>query len=386
MAPARSRAAATPSAADAPPSVVAVIGDDDLLVSRAAAKWAETLRPPGQGDGLELDIVEGEADLVGDAAAVVGRTLQALESLGLFGGEKLVWLRNATFLSNRKIMQNEEVKRRLERLRGTLEAGLAPGVRLLIQAGPVGRDHAFGKALRKLARCEDHSRPAKPWEHEKYAIAFAREEAARIGIKLRPDLAERLVQTVGTHSRQIASELGKLRVYLGDRDTPTERDLADILSPSPESGPFDLNDTLGHRDPAAALQVLAQLRFQRQHAMATLAFLQHHLRSLILMKTCLGRKWVRVSGDGYRTRAAWTSDPEVTAQLDDLKPDPRTWTGFRLGNLVEQVRNFRGRELVDGHLAVLNAHMAITTGADPDLALEQAVIRIATPSPSRRSA
>src|SRR5438046_782135 len=77
----------------------AVLGSDESEIKRAAADLAQRLMPANGGD-FGCDIIDGCADNADQAASKVHETIQALLTFPFFGGEKLVWLRSATFLAD----------------------------------------------------------------------------------------------------------------------------------------------------------------------------------------------------------------------------------------------------------------------------------------------
>src|SRR5436309_7756771 len=78
-------------------SCFAVVGSDESEVKRAAGELARELLPAGAGD-FGMDAIDGAAGNADEAATRIHQTIEALLTLPFFGGEKLVWLKNANFL------------------------------------------------------------------------------------------------------------------------------------------------------------------------------------------------------------------------------------------------------------------------------------------------
>jgi len=81
---------------DAAP-IHAILGTDEFEVKRVAKELAAKLAPPGD---FGQEIINGQAGNADDAAQRVYKTIEALETFGFFGGEKLVWLQDANFLAD----------------------------------------------------------------------------------------------------------------------------------------------------------------------------------------------------------------------------------------------------------------------------------------------
>ena len=121
-------------------------GNDEYLVSLNARKKVDEVCPESE-QTLSLEIIDGDAGKIDDAVAGLDRCLAAFRTVGLFGGDKVVWLRNATFFKNAVIMKNEQVKRLLGELASDIKAGLAEGQFLIISAPGIDKRAAFYKAV-----------------------------------------------------------------------------------------------------------------------------------------------------------------------------------------------------------------------------------------------
>src|SRR2546423_3568600 len=124
--------------------IYAVVGSDDVEIKRTAAELAEKLKPAAAGDfGLEL--IDGAADNADQAATRIRSTIEALQTLPFFGGEKVVWLKNANFLGDDQKARSAAVQAALEELAETINTGLGPEVIFLISAIDVDKRRSFYK-------------------------------------------------------------------------------------------------------------------------------------------------------------------------------------------------------------------------------------------------
>ena len=87
-------------------------GNDEYLVGLNARKKVDQVCPEAE-QSLSLEVIDGSASKIDDAVAAIDQCVGAFRTLGLFGGKKVVWFRDASFFKNTVIMKNEQVKRLL---------------------------------------------------------------------------------------------------------------------------------------------------------------------------------------------------------------------------------------------------------------------------------
>ena len=112
------RKSAAPKSVNAALRVVA--GSDESEVKRAARRLAAEMAPEGAGD-LGIEVIDGVAENADQAVTRIHQTIDALLTLPFFGGDKLVWLKNANFMADTVTGRAASVLEALERLLATLE-------------------------------------------------------------------------------------------------------------------------------------------------------------------------------------------------------------------------------------------------------------------------
>src|SRR5213082_3819068 len=113
--------------------IYAVVGSDDVEVKHTATELAEKLKSAEAGD-FGLETIDGAADNADQATTRIRSTIEALRTLPFFGGEKLVWLKNANFLGDDQKARSAAVQAALEELGETIDGGLGSEVTFLISA------------------------------------------------------------------------------------------------------------------------------------------------------------------------------------------------------------------------------------------------------------
>jgi DNA polymerase III subunit delta len=369
-------------------SVYLVAGDDDYLIDQKARTLVDQLCPKEE-QALGLEIIEGAIDLVEEAVHALAQCMEAVRTVGFFGGRKVVWLRNASFFSDGMPGKSEEVKSRVEGLTRLIKDGLPEGQVLIISAQKVDGRTAFYKACKAAAEIIEFKTPDKPAEAE--ASARSRVDEIWATLKLRPaddEAVELFLQRVGPDTRRLMQESEKLAAYMGrDRPPVTAEDVRAVVSAGRESIAWDLADHVGLRRLGPALLTLRQLLFQRESPVGLIIGLEHRFRELALLKECMRRKWLRREGSGRYQKAVWTLDAEGEAALAQFPRDPRKIHWFRLAKLSEQAAAYSLRELLDAQELLAQTHEQMVSSSVPqDLALEFLLIRLAAGGAGARAA
>src|SRR6266705_4832917 len=195
--------------------IYAVVGSDDVEVKQTAAELAEKLKPADAGD-FGLETIDGAADNADQAAARIRSTIEALRTLPFFGGEKLIWLKNANFLGDDQKARAAAVQTALEELAETINSGLGPEITFLLSATEVDKRRSFYKSLAKRAELQIFEKldsSCGGWEEE--ATEMVRARAKKRKLEFDDDALELFVLLTGGDRREIENELEKIDIYLG---------------------------------------------------------------------------------------------------------------------------------------------------------------------------
>jgi len=363
-------------------AICAVVGSDEAEVKRVALQRSGELLPSDAGD-LGCEVVDGVADNADQAATRIHQTIEALLTLPFFGGDKLVWLKNANFLGDSVMGRSAAVLEALEKLVETLEVGLPTGVRFLLSAPEIDKRRAFYKALGKLGNLEifdklDTSRSG--WEEE--AASVVRERAEALGLRLRGEALELFVLQTGGDSRQIDNELQKLDLYLGTSRREVSVDDVRLMVPASRAGVvFELGNALAARDLSGALALVEQLLFQGETAIAILLVaIIPTVRNLLLAKDLMQR--YRLSRPAAPFHFTGTLNRLPAEATDHL---PRKKDGgintYALGIAAMHAQRYTLAELRAAMGACLEANVAlVSSGLEARTVLTELVVKIAAPN------
>jgi len=357
----------------------AVLGSDDVEVKRVARELSVELAPAG-GDEFSQETIDGCAANSEEAAQRIHDTINALLTFPFFGGEKLVWLKNANFLADNPMGRSAAVLEALEQLQTTLEKGVPESVRFLFSATEVDKRRSFYKALSKLAKVEVYDRldtSKSGWEAE--AGILVNRLAGERGLKFADDSLDLFVLFTGGDRRVVASELEKLDLYLGPGERRVTEEHVRLLVPLSREGIiWDLGTALSERNVRRALGLLDQLLFQGESAIGILIVaVIPTVRNLLLVKDLM-----------VRHRLSKPQQPFFFGkQLERLPPEaiahlPRKKDGglnaFPLGIAAIHASRYDLPHLQKSLTACLDANVKlVTTQLDPKLVLSQLIVRIA---------
>src|SRR5947209_1153479 len=357
--------------------IYAVVGSDDVEIKNTAAELAEKLKPKDAGD-FGLETIDGAADNADQAAGRIRSTIDALRTLPFFGGEKLVWLKNANFLGDDQKARSAAVQTALEELSETINAGLGPEVIFLISAIDVDKRRSFYKAIAKRAELQifdklDSSRSG--WEAEATEMVLTR--AKKRKLQFADDALELFVLLTGGDTREIENELEKIDIYLG-KDRAVDVDLVREMVPLTREGViFDLSNALAERDLERALDLVRQLLDQGESAIGILLVaILPTVRSLLLAKDLMDRHRMARPHAPFPFISAVNRLPaDAIAHLPRKKDG--TVNAFALGIAAQNAHRFSTEQLIVGMRACLAANLQlVTTQLDHELVLTEVVVKL----------
>lgn len=185
-----------------------IYGPDRGLVSERATSLAAV-------SGVDLtdpfSVVKLDA---GDIGSQPGRLIDEMNAIALFGGDRLVWIRNAG--------SEKGVSDALEILTGT-QAGPST---LIIEAGDLKK----GAALRKAAESNAQAVAIPCYADDGRALqTLIDQELASEGLRISPAARQRLVETIGGDRLASRNEVRKLALYCRGKELIEEQDVEEIV-------------------------------------------------------------------------------------------------------------------------------------------------------------
>jgi DNA polymerase III subunit delta len=356
-------------------SIYLVGGSDEFSVKEAAAKFAEKLAPK---DEFATEIIEGGAGNQDEALKILGRVAEALDTVGLFGGDKFVWLKNTNLLTDEKGVTAESVKDALAELADRLKRGLPEGVRLLISAVGCDRRKSIYKTIEKTGEIQFFEAIEEGRQGDEEIAEFIQRRLREEKKTMTSAAFGVFRELVAPDLRDMANELEKVSLYVGKRAEITDADVRAICSASRQAEIWDLTDALGARSLPRALAALDNLLAHGEKAIGVLIMLATQFRLMLLAKDLMVRKLITVGDQGFSFVKVFERLPaEVTAHFPKTKEGklPNAW---RLYRCAVAAKYFSTAELVRALELILEANLQlVSTQLDDRLVLEQAMVKIA---------
>ncbi len=345
--------------------IVVFVGTDEGRVQQEALAAVRRLTPPDAGE-FGVETINGTAENSDDARRICRETVQALQTLPFFGGGKVVWLKNAGFLTDSVTGRANATQEGIEALQRTLEQGLGEGVFLVLNATGIDKRRAFYKTLKKLGEVKEFDLPdmsRSGWEEA--ALANALEMASTRSLQFDQPALQRLVMLAGADSRQLKAEMEKIDLFLGPSPDSAPRRVAEdvvatLVAHTRSAVVFAVGDAVGRRDLKSALEQVELLMGQGESPLAILlAAIVPKIRNLLVAKSLQ-----QESGIGAR------SYKELQSGLDRLPEDrtrhiARTKTGgfnaYPVWLSMQESRRFELAELRSALGHSLAANKALVT-------------------------
>lgn len=365
----------------------AIVGTDEGQVREQALALFNELTG-GNDDGFTHETLEGTADNSDAAHEICSSAVQALQTVPMFGGDKVVWLRNVNFLADTVTGRSQRTEEGVERLRSCIEDGLPDGVKLVISALGVDKRRAFWKFIQKQADVQAYDRidtSRDGWQDE--VAQLVTQKAAERDLEFKPEALEVFVLLAGEQSQQIGNELEKLDLYLGsERRTITLEDVDALVPLSREAVVFEIGKAIqsGHAERAIQL-VDEQLEADESAIGIMRASLIGVVRSLFSAKLIL-TQFNPPTGSYSQFAAAINKFPQNERAWLPQKKDGSGVNVYPIYLALSNAAHFRLDDLKQLLEATLEADRAlVTTGLDHRLILHRLIVQIASARQSRQS-
>lgn len=313
-------------------------GEDDFAIAQAVAALRQQVLDPTWSDFNYTKFTSDQPD-------PVTQGLNQAMTPPFGAGSRLVWLADTTIAQR----CSDELLSELER---TFPAIPTNSVLLLTaKTKPDGRLKST-KLLQKHAEIREFS-PIPPWKTD-LLVKQVRQVAQDVGVKLTGEAVELLAESVGSNTRQLYSELEKLRLYGGDRQ-PLDADTVATLVTTSTQSTTKLATAIRQGQTAIALELVADLLRQNEPALRIIASLVGQFRTWLWVKLMLE------SGE---------RNDQVIAQAAELN-NPK-----RLYFLRQEVQPLALRTLLQTLPILLELEANLKRGADELATLQTKIVEL----------
>jgi DNA polymerase III subunit delta len=314
-------------------------GEDDFALNQAVSALRDRTLDPDWASFNFDKISPDQADGIVQALN--------LAMTPVFGtGDRLVWLADTPLAQKCP----EDLLGELER---TLPNILETTVLLFTSTTkPDGRLKST-KLLQKVGDFREFS-PISPWKTD-LLVENVRQVAQTVGVKLSPRAIDLLAEAVGNNSRQLYSEMEKLRLYMGTGKEPlSEAAVANLVTAHTQNS-LQLAAAIRQGDTAKALTLVSDLFSRNEPALRIVATLVGQFRS---------RLWIKLL-----TEAGERDEKEIARLAEVGNPK-------QIYYLQKEVKPLRLASLQKTLPILLELEFGLKFGADPLELMQMKVIEL----------
>lgn len=272
-----------------------ICGPDDYLVGRLGKERFEALAAEVT-DEFSREVLSGFAANMGEVETAVNRFRDAVQTVPMFGGKRVIWLKDVNFLADTVTGRAEGTLKRVEDLQQILAAVNPDEVGVLITASPVDRRRAFPKWCEKNS---DFALVGGDGDNAGEALAgVALAEARSLGTSFAPGAIELLLAKVGANTRLVVEETRKLATYAGEGGRIEEATVAELTPNVAEGDFFESAEAFFSGDLKWTLAALHRHFFSGGDARPIISALQNRNRILLQVRALVDAGEARLGPRG----------------------------------------------------------------------------------------
>jgi DNA polymerase-3 subunit delta len=341
-----------------------ICGPDDFLVNRLGRERYDALAADVT-DEFSREVLNGLANNFSEVETAVNRFREAVQTISLFGGKRVVWFKDVSFLADTVTGRAEGTLQRVDDLQALLAAVNPVEVAVVITAAPVDRRRAFVRwceATADYTYIGDDGREGAAMLEQ---VALA--EVAAQGATITPDALGLLLAKTGTNTRLLVEEVHKLSTYVGNPSAEPgagggviEESDVEELTPNFAGGDFfEAADAFGRGDLPRTLAALHRHFFAGGDARPVITALQNRNRLLVQLRVLVDAGEVRLGPRGLDKasfeRAAAAYARHFAGVTEKSSFNVFTQNLWYLGKVAGAARMPALRRLIDNQLEFIAA-------------------------------
>lgn len=361
-------------------------GSEEFLVKERAGELLRTLCGENPEDNPDLEIIRGDTE--GEKFHVaLDRLMDSLETPPFLSPQKIIWLKHYNKFDDAfSEKTSKKAPNRIERLGTFLKEGLPPEVTLVLDAIGLDRRKSFYKLCEKACESSggkvDWFDKADPKAKGAAAMLMSRirEFVNAAGKRMDEDAVAYLAEIAGGDAGSLRGEIDKLIAYTGGETRITLHDCREVCSRSDETVSWEFSSALAERNPAKALELIpgiVETMMQERGAsvnaeIAIVGSVNSEFKRLAAVRAESARFQIpdHASADFFYRLSEAHRDEKGDSVILSMHP-------YRAYMTWSNARRFTDKELARAFQHILNANLAMVTGAyDSRLALEALVMNI----------
>lgn len=340
-----------------------ICGQDDYLVGRLGQERFAALAAEVP-DEFSREIVNGFAANVSEVENAVNRFRDAVQTVAMFGGKRLVWLKDVNFLADTVTGRAESTLKLVADLQQLLETINPADSAVLITAAPMDRRRSFPKWCEKNADFVLIGGDGASAGEALTAVVLA--EAKQFGASFGPGAAEFLLARIGANTRLLVEETRKLATYAGDGAVIEEAHVAELTPNVAEGDFFEAAEAFFSGDLKWALAALHRHFFSGGDARPIISALQNRNRILLQVRALVDAGEVRIGPRGLDglQRAAPAYSARFVGATEKSSFNLFTQNPWYVGKLAGSAKLPTLRRLIDNQQELIAAFEEIIRRPD----------------------
>jgi DNA polymerase-3 subunit delta len=323
-----------------------ICGSDDYLVGRAGKERFDALATEIT-DEFAREVINGFAANVGEVEAAVNRFRDAVQTVSMFGGKRLVWLKDVNFLADTVTGRAESTLELVEDLQQILENVNPDETAVLVTAAPIDRRRSFPKWCEKNADFALVGGDADSASEALAGVALA--EAKSLGASFAPGAVELMLAKIGPNTRLLVEETRKLATYAGEGATIEEAHVAELTPNVAEGDFFEAAEAFFSGDLKWTLAALHRHFFTGGDARPVISALQNRNRILLQVRALVDAGEARIGPRGLDglQRAGGAYASRFTGATEKSSFNLFTQNPWYVGKLASSAKLPSLRRLID---------------------------------------
>ena len=331
-----------------------ICGADDFLVGRLGKARFDALAAEVP-DEFSREVLNGFAANVSEVEGAVNRFRESVQTISMFGGRRVVWLKDINFLADTVTGRAESTLKLTEDLQQILESVNPADTAVLLTAAPVDRRRSFPKWCEKNA---DFALAGGDGDSAGEALAgVVLAEAKELGASFAPGAIELLLAKVGANTRLLVEETRKLANYVAPGEAITEEHVTELIANTAEGDFFEAAEAFFSGDLKWTLGALHRHFFSGGDARPVISALQNRNRILLQVRALADAGDVRVGPrglDGF-PKAQATHAAKFIGATEKSSFNLFTQNPWYLGKLAGSAKLPTLRRLIDNQQELIAA-------------------------------
>ena len=335
---------------------VFICGPDDFLVNRLGKERFEEMARE-IADEFSREVLNGFAGNVGEVETAVNRFRESVQTISMFGGKRVIWLKDVNFLADTVTGRAEGTLKQVEDLQAILGTINPEETAVIVTAAPVDRRRAFPKWCEKTADFHLVGGDSEGGAEALAGVVLA--EARAQGVTFGDGALQLLLAKVGANTRLLIEEVNKLTTYVGEAAKIEEADVAELTPNVAEGDFFEAAEAFFSGDLKWTLAALHRHFFTGGDSRPIISALQNRNRILLQIRALIDAGEVKLGPRGLDKtgfdRAAATYKPHFVGATEKSSFNVFSQNPWYLGKLASSAKLPSLRRLIDNQQEFIRA-------------------------------